>query len=50
VLHTLESGIAVDAVRACDRGDGAALKRAGDKTMCVNKLTIKTGAGVILLL
>src|SRR5215213_849994 len=49
ILHTLEVGVAADMIRARDRRDGAALKRIRDKTMRIDKLTIKTGAGVVLL-
>src|SRR6185503_12266946 len=49
ILHTLEISIAVDMIRARDRCNRTTLKRVADKAMRVNKVSIKTGAGVVLL-
>ena len=49
ILQLLEIRIATDAVRARHSRAGTALKRVGDEAMRVDKLSIKTGAGVVLL-
>src|SRR5687767_10786501 len=39
----------MDTIRACDCRNSAALERFADKAMCIDKLTVEAGAGVVLL-
>jgi hypothetical protein len=45
ILHALEISVTVNTIGTRHRRNRATLKRAGYKAMCINKLTVKTGAG-----
>src|SRR5215212_6959071 len=49
IFHAFKISVAVDVILARNRCNRASLKRVADKAMRIGKLTIKTGAGVVLL-